>query len=505
MESIEDVLSEMTKLKSKLPPRPTPDELKYATQTIDRVESTLTSRLEDLFHQTSPTGVPYHVFRAYLEMREEIIRAKADEEKRMAVSIIELEERHQKYDALIAKVQNAVIHPLHNNAVHEGSAYDYKQPVLSATDSSKHSSLPSLSEDNSYSGPLSRNLSAGNSGERSFKKSTINSSRISTPVAPYPGSQPDQDNGEDGAKHYSPKVLSAINNAKIHSLKELKLNDMGVEWIPELIGNLTHLTSLDLSGNRLTALPESIGELSNLQYLNVSKNALKTLPETIGCLTSLRHLDIQMNKIEELPMTIGLCTQLVELLCDFNELKVLPEATGNLVSLQKLRLYMNHVHRLPTTLRSLTNLVELDVKFNRLERVPESVCYLPNLIKLDVSSNFVELKELPGAIGQMQSLRELNISNNHISLLPPSFAMLTGLEKLEMDQNPWVIPPLDVVQRGKEAVFQFMADLVSQEAKDEKETIKKTGFGRLSSVFRKKKTQGSPYKVKKKNDLLIRA
>lgn len=63
-----------------------------------------------------------------------------------------------------------------------------------------------------------------------------------------PGSQPDQDNGEDGAKHYSPKVLSAINNAKIHSLKELKLNDMGVEWIPELIGNLTHLTSLDLSG-----------------------------------------------------------------------------------------------------------------------------------------------------------------------------------------------------------------------------------------------------------------
>lgn len=76
MESIEDVLSEMTKLKSKLPPRPTPDELKYATQTIDRVESTLTSRLEDLFHQTSPTGVPYHVFRAYLEMREEIIRAK---------------------------------------------------------------------------------------------------------------------------------------------------------------------------------------------------------------------------------------------------------------------------------------------------------------------------------------------------------------------------------------------------------------------------------------------
>lgn len=43
-------------------------------------------------------------------------------------------------------------------------------------------------------------------------------------------------------------MLFVINNVKIYSLKELKFNDMGVEWIFELIGNLMYLILFDLLG-----------------------------------------------------------------------------------------------------------------------------------------------------------------------------------------------------------------------------------------------------------------
>jgi hypothetical protein len=76
MESVEDVIAEMRRMKSKLPPRPSPEDLNYASHTIDRVDNNMTARLEELLKQTSPVGVPYHVFRSYLQMREDLIRSK---------------------------------------------------------------------------------------------------------------------------------------------------------------------------------------------------------------------------------------------------------------------------------------------------------------------------------------------------------------------------------------------------------------------------------------------
>lgn len=76
MELIEDVVAEMRRLKSKLPPRPSLEDLNYATLTIGKVDNDLSARLDELSKQTRPPGVPYHVFRAYLEMREDLIRHK---------------------------------------------------------------------------------------------------------------------------------------------------------------------------------------------------------------------------------------------------------------------------------------------------------------------------------------------------------------------------------------------------------------------------------------------
>ncbi|WP_281259179.1 leucine-rich repeat domain-containing protein, partial [Nostoc cycadae] len=42
---------------------------------------------------------------------------------------------------------------------------------------------------------------------------------------------------------------------------------------------LQQLTSLNLSGNRITTLPEVIVRLKQLTYLNLSVNQITTLPE----------------------------------------------------------------------------------------------------------------------------------------------------------------------------------------------------------------------------------
>ena len=76
MESIEDAVAEMRRLKSKLPASPSPQEYTYAVQTIVRVDNDLNQRKKDLLNQSAPPGIPMHVFRAYQEMRTELMRVK---------------------------------------------------------------------------------------------------------------------------------------------------------------------------------------------------------------------------------------------------------------------------------------------------------------------------------------------------------------------------------------------------------------------------------------------
>jgi hypothetical protein len=75
MESIEDIISEMRRLQASLPARPSPEEVQIAEQTLARVDAALATRLEELFGQTRPAAVPNPVFRAFQEMREDVLRS----------------------------------------------------------------------------------------------------------------------------------------------------------------------------------------------------------------------------------------------------------------------------------------------------------------------------------------------------------------------------------------------------------------------------------------------
>ena len=119
----------------------------------------------------------------------------------------------------------------------------------------------------------------------------------------------------------------------LHNLTTLILNNNPLTGLPESIGNLHHLEVLDLSNNttffsvksnldkpdssyltmrtaiwpkkevkefndiKFTKLPESIGELKNLKSLNISNNQLTSLPKSIVKLENLRELDLTGNPL----------------------------------------------------------------------------------------------------------------------------------------------------------------------------------------------------------------
>ncbi|CAH8634257.1 unnamed protein product [Dicrocoelium dendriticum] len=69
--------------------------------------------------------------------------------------------------------------------------------------------------------------------------------------------------------------------------------------IPETVGELTHLTTLDLSHNQITSLPESIGKCKSLRSLNLQHNQLRHLPDSIGCMQNLCKLTLKRRRNED--------------------------------------------------------------------------------------------------------------------------------------------------------------------------------------------------------------
>jgi hypothetical protein len=99
----------------------------------------------------------------------------------------------------------------------------------------------------------------------------------------------------------------------------------------------------------------------------------------------------------------------------------------------------------------------LDVHFNELHGLPQSIGKLTNLEYLNIGSNFNDMTQLPETIGGLINLKELDLSNNQIRALPYAFCKLEKLTKLNLDQNPIIVPPVEVVNQGVEATKEFMA------------------------------------------------
>lgn len=249
---------------------------------------------------------------------------------------------------------------------------------------------------------------------------------------------------------------------QLGQLKTLNLSDNKLTSLPEFLGHLTQLQSLYLAKNRLASLPDSLGQLmqlhllslrsnrfsalpewlcglTQLQSLNLRLNPLKSLPDSLGALTRLQELILQSTQLISVPEFLGQLTRLHALNLSKNKLTSLSESLGRLTQLQLLLLQGNRLTALPEFLGQLTHLKSLYLASNRLTSLPESLGQLTQLRSLGLGAN--RLTAVPESLGQLTQLRALNLAGNQLASFPESLGQLAQLEKLDLARNQLRVLP----------------------------------------------------------------
>ncbi|XP_076880950.1 leucine-rich repeat-containing protein 28 [Brachyhypopomus gauderio] len=137
---------------------------------------------------------------------------------------------------------------------------------------------------------------------------------------------------------------------KLPNLVELYLHSNNIAIIPQAIGNLVKLQSLDLSDNALQVICPEIGRLRSLRHLRLSNNQLKFLPQELGDLKELETLDVSTNLLKTLPERLHQCLSLQCLTADRNLLQCLPRHLCMLPELNELSMAANCLTSLPLDL-----------------------------------------------------------------------------------------------------------------------------------------------------------
>ncbi|KAB2615977.1 receptor-like protein 2 [Pyrus ussuriensis x Pyrus communis] len=193
------------------------------------------------------------------------------------------------------------------------------------------------------------------------------------------------------------------------------------------LGNLTHLTHLNLSHNSLHGSLENklFESLDSLEILDLSYNLLfGVLP------SSLTSRNIR---------TLDLCSELQIFRAGHNNLSgLLPEDIYNATKLEEIAVPLNSLYGgISERIVNLNNLVILDLSFNQLSGVlPLRLGKLSRLkiIKLD----FNDLQgSLPQSLMNCSSLVELRLAKNNLEgdITKLNFSKLVQLTKLDLYRN----------------------------------------------------------------------
>ncbi|CAM0911977.1 unnamed protein product [Alopecurus aequalis] len=529
--TVEGVVGEITRLHRSLPPRPPLEDVEAGealARAADREERARLEAVEGL--RRSPL-VPEELFYVAQDMHRALARFQCREQKREATRLLELDALHTLFDDLIQRASQCV--PSTSNRTAPRITSSGASSSGSAASSSNYSSAGAMAAAD-RSSLVTNGFSAESNVGTSMGRVSMDDSYVKKAKAAM------WDGGVVAAKSHVPRGSDAANSVAVRvdasygddkeKLNLIKLASMievaakkgarelsfqgklmaQIEWIPDSIGKLIGLVTLDISenrlvalpdeigklssltkldlhanriaqlpdsigdlcslicldlrGNQLTSLPSSIGRLMNLEELDVGANRIVSLPDSIGSLTRLKKLMVETNDLDELPYTIGHCVSLVELQASYNHLKALPEAVGKLESLEILSVRYNNIRSLPTTMATLSKLKEVDASFNELESIPENFCFATSLVKLNVGNNFADMQSLPRSIGNFELLEELDISNNQIRVLPDSFKDLKRLRVLRAEENPLQVPPREIALKGAQAVVQYMDDYATKKA-----------------------------------------
>jgi Leucine-rich repeat (LRR) protein len=224
--------------------------------------------------------------------------------------------------------------------------------------------------------------------------------------------------------------------------------------IPENIGNLRKLRTLDLDAVSLKKLPLSLCECP-LEYLSVSGD-FRTLPDNFWELTSLKKLELNGYRLKTLPLSFGTLLsleefsfyggdleELPETFCNLSYLKklsivtgknlILPETFGWLPALEKLYINAEKMTSLPESIGGCTTLKSFTIESDALTELPRSFVKLVNLETFHADT--FNLEKFPAGFGNLVSLKNLYIFSGALTAFPKSIGRLRNLKSLYLDAH----------------------------------------------------------------------
>ncbi|OVA17137.1 Protein kinase domain [Macleaya cordata] len=246
--------------------------------------------------------------------------------------------------------------------------------------------------------------------------------------------------------------LTGSLTARIGDLKKLNLLILAgcgfTGGIPEEIGNLENLSFLALNSNNFSGnIPPTLGKLSQLYWLDLADNQLKgSFPvstETepgLDLLHKAKHFHFNKNQLSgSIPDKLfSSDMELIHILFDGNQLTgPIPETLGLIKTLEVLRLDRNLLSGpVPSNLNNLTKLHELHLASNALNGPVPNLTGMNALNYVDLSNNEFDLSEAPKWFSTLQSLTTLVMEGGNLQgSVPQQLFSFPQLQQVKLKNN----------------------------------------------------------------------
>ena len=239
-----------------------------------------------------------------------------------------------------------------------------------------------------------------------------------------------------------PRFLKRSN----YLFKELRLGQNAISYIGDNAFENINVTAIYLDNNFISRIhPDAFTNVKlQLLKLDISHNYLTELPEAIGKLSNITSLDVSWNPINCENFTDGVLKSIGDFIHEFSfgdsTLQCWPSALHHLPQLHKLSFFGGQMQRLPhIAFHGFEwTLQKLWFKNTNLIAVPIALQDLKSIVELHFDDNIYVGDAgilIPAFAGMTSSLNTLSLENNNLTAFPSVLLTLEGIHNLSLARN----------------------------------------------------------------------